>query len=779
MKKSLLFGTGALAVVAVIAPASAQTASSVETEEESASAGDATARLDEVIVTAQRRAENVQDVPISITALSGPMLKDSNVVNLYDLPRVAPSLRVDTGITATRARVLIRGVGSQGGTGIEPSIATFQDGVYLPREAQSLGAYFDMAGLEVLRGPQGTLFGRNASVGAINLRSALPGDEASGRLSVEAGSGERFRTEGYYNLPLGEGAALRVAGFGELYDGPFYNKLDGNRYGSANSYALRLSGRFELTPDVSWIVRANVAGRDGNDAAMGPLMINSIPPGGLDVWNARLATIGATQDLSPFNAEFNQYVDDIVDDKQWGLNSTLEFDAGSGFAIKLINAYQDWDNSTSFSNVFTAASPTLSDHSDWESKSHSHELQLLSPLDMFDGRFSFVAGLYYFHEKWTGDNAFQLHPDGCTLLFPDGPVSEICPGQVDADLFNRTAIQTTDSYAVYGQGTFEILPTLDLVLGGRWTRDEKEGEFVQVVNSSLGSSFATPENRTLTTSNERFTHRVNLNWRPNDDLLLFGSYSTGYKSGGFDTNTQAAIVNRILRPETTRSTEVGIKSELFNRLLQANITAYRMTVKDFQDRTFDGPTAATFITNAGDIRNQGVEVDALLRASEAFRINASVAYLDSVFTSYPSATNLPMLPGTRDITGERPTFTPEWTGTVGAQYRGELGGGMHFMLRSDLSFVSSANIGQINNADPNTTQPAYQLVSARATLFGDADRWSVSVFGDNLTDEGYCTSFTYQPLGPALGLAVPGQSAHRCNTVGRPRTYGVTGSVSF
>lgn len=726
---------------------------------------------EEIIVTAQRRAENAQDVPISMTALTGSMLKNSNVVTIYDLPRVAPSLRVDTGITATKARVLVRGVGSQGGTGIEPSIATFIDGVYVPREGQSTGAYLDLAGLELLRGPQGTLFGRNASVGAINLRSALPEDEFSGRLALEAGNGERYRVEGHQNLPVGEGAAFRLAGFGELYRGLFYNQLDDQHYGAADSYALRLTGKFDLAPNISWTVRGNIAGRNGNEATMGPLVISSIPPGRLAVWNARLATIGSTQDLTPFDHKFNQYIADRVDDTQWGLNSTLEWDVGSGYTLKLINAYQDWDNFTAITNVLSAVSPTLEDNTTWNSKSNSHELQFISPLG---GRFSFVGGLYYFHEKWTSDNLFLIRQDGCTLLFPTLPT---CQAQTDRDLFNRTSVQYTDSYAVYAQGTYKILPTVDVVLGGRWTHDDKKGVFSQVVNTQIGSFFATAENRTITISNQRFTYRANLNWRPNDDLLFFTSYSTGYKSGGFDTNTQSQIINRVVAPETTRSAEIGMKSDLFDRLLQANITAYRMKVKNFQDRAFQGVQAS--IINAGDIRTQGVEVDTILRVSDAFRINASVAYLDAVFTSYPTATNLPGLPGTRDITGKRPTFTPKWSGTIGAEYRGELGGGMNFLLRGDLAFNSSANIGQVNNADPATVQSGYQVLSARATLFGRDDRWSVSLFGDNLTDEGYCTSFTYVVLGAATGLAIPGQSAFRCNTVSRPRSYGISGSVSF
>ncbi|WP_031298874.1 TonB-dependent receptor [Sphingobium lactosutens] len=745
---------------------------------------------EDIIVTAQRRAENVQDVPISITALNNTMLKNSNIVTIYDLPRVAPSLRVDTGIGATRARVIVRGVGSQGGTAIEPSVAGFLDGVYIPREAQMVGAYLDLQGLELLRGPQGTLFGRNASVGAINLRSALPEDTFSGNLAAEIGNGERYRTEGYVNVPISDGAALRLAGFGELNRGLWYNRLDDKHYGASDSFALRLSGKFDLSSNLSWIVRGNVARRNGNEAAMGALLTSSIPDGRLPGFLARLATIGSNDvDLTPFDHRFNQYVGDHVDDTQWGVNSTLQWDFDSGFSLKLIDAYQYWENSTALTNVFGVETPTLSDFLSYKSKSHCHELQLISPTDrLLDGRLSFVAGLYYFHESWLSDDAYQIYTDGCRLLFPAGPPGAVCPGQTNTDLFNRRFTQVTDSYAAYAQTTFKLLPTVDLVLGGRWTRDEKSGHAIQVVNRSLGANFALPEDRRLALANERFTYRTNLNWRPTDNLLFFGSYSTGYKSGGFDSSTltgalppapPGTLLDRTLKPETVRSAEIGMKSELFDKLLQLNVTLFRMKVKNFQDRLTNG--IAFRVVNAGDLRNQGVETDMQLRLSEVLRFNASVSYLDAVFTSYPTATALPGQTGTRDITGERPTFAPKWSGSLGAEFRHDISGGMRFLFRSDVSFVSSANINQINNADPYTVQPAYQLLSARATLYGKDDRWSVSVFGDNLTDTGYCTSYTYQALGGLLGVVDPatGRSALRCNSVSRPRSYGVRASFSF
>jgi iron complex outermembrane receptor protein len=739
---------------------------------------------DEIIVTAQKRAENVQDVPISISAFSGAMLERSNVVTVFDLPRIAPSLQLDTGLQASKARIVIRGIGSAGGTAVEPSVATFLDGIYIPREGATVGAYLDLAAIEVLRGPQGTLFGRNASVGAISLRSAQPDDEFSARIAAEGATGDRYRMEGYVNIPVSAVAAFRVAAVGEKFDGYYKNRLDGRTVGGSDSFAGRISGKFDVTPDLKVILRANYSTRDGDSFANYALLPDTFPAGRQSVYLARLATIGSTDvDLDPFDRTINQYVGDDLHDENWGLSSDITLDTASGFSLRLLNGFQDWNNDQIGTGAFSATVPTLTQFVGWGSRSHSHELQVVSPQDrLLGGRLDFVAGVYYLNEEYTAYEAFQFNEGMCRLVFVNlaAPVFNSCLASSGGRAFDQNFRQETNSFAVYGQTTFKIAPTLDFVLGGRWTQDKKTARIVQMVPTLIGTLAAAAENTALNIKDDRFTWRANLNWRPNDDVLLFTSYSTGYKSGGFNSQTSPTVLgqNRIFNPETVSSYELGVKTDWLNRTLQVNATVYRMAVKNFQDRSYNGINFS--LQNAGDIRNQGVEIDIVARPVKGLRFNTSVSFLDAKFTNYPGASNLPGLAGTRDITGARPTFTPKWSGSIGAEYERELGSkGLAVLARGDLAFVSDNNVGLINDDNPQTTQEAYQLASARLTLFGPERKWSIGLFGSNLFDKGYCTSLAYQPFGGLIGAVANGRSALRCNTVGTPRTVGVSGSVRF
>lgn len=736
----------------------------------------------ELVVTAQRRAENIQDVPISVSAFNAETLESANIQTVFDLPRLAPSLQLDTGIQAAKARLVIRGIGSAGGSSIEPSVATFIDGVYVPREGATIAAYLDLAGLEVLRGPQGTLFGRNASVGALNLRSALPERDFSGQVTAEAGTGDRYRLEGHVNVPLGEAGGLRFAGYAQTMEGLYYNRLTNSTVGGSDSFAARLTGAFDLSERVAWVVRVNYASREGDAFVPYALLPDTFPAGGLQTYLARLALIGSTDvDLEPFDRTINQYVGDDLKDSQWGVTSTLDFEAGSGFTLRLINAYQDWTSDQYGTGAFSAEVPMLDQFVYWGSESHSHELQLISPQnELLGGRFDFVAGLYFFQENYAYGEAFRFREAMCRSVFVNlaAPLFNSCLANANSRAFDTVFDQDTTSYAAYAQATYRITDTIDVVLGGRFTRDEKDASISQVVYAPIGGLAATNEDRDYEVNNSRFTWRANVNWRPNDDILVFGSYSTGYKSGGVNSQTSGALVERVFRPETVESWELGIKSDWFDRLLQVNATLYQMDVSDFQDRAYNSINFS--LQNAGDIRNRGVELEVALRPAQGLRLNAAVSYLDSEFTSYPGASNLPGLPGVRDISGTRPAFAPEWAGAIGGEYRSNIGDGpLSFMVRADMSFVGDTNIGYVNDANPLTVQDAYQLVSARAVLYGAEEKWAISVFADNIFDVGYCTSLPYQPFGGLLGAVAGGQSALRCNTVGTPQTIGVSGTIKF
>lgn len=743
----------------------------------------------EIIVTAQRRSENLQDVPLSVIAFSGDTIASANIDSVSDLPRIAPSLQFDSGIQSAKARFAIRGVGSAGGTAIEPSVATFVDGFYIAREGATTGAYIDLQSVEVLRGPQGTLFGRNASVGALSVRSVLPTRDFEGELNVEYGTGNRYRAEGFVNVPVSDSAAFRLAAYGEKFDGLYRNLVDGRTVGGVDSFGGRLTGRFDLSPSLSIIVRGTYNEQGGDNAfANFALVPSTFPEGRLAVYQSRLAAAGAGPiDLDPFDRTLNQFIGDDLSDRQWGVNSTIEWELGGGYSVKLLSSYLDWKSDQIGTGLLGVTIPTASQFVGWGSKTHTQELQLISPTnDLLGGRFDFVAGLYYLNEDYRSNESFQFFRGFCDIVLITNALYAPCVAGTTGTAFDQRYNQNTESFAAYAQGTIGLIESVDLVLGARWTTERKSAAVVQVVNAPTGNLQAANENRSFELKADRPTWRANLNWRPTDDLLIYTSYSTGYKSGGFNSQTAAAVnvggvptlIDRLLQPETVENFEIGAKSSFLDRRLQVNATAFRMDVKNFQDRAFNGLTFA--LENAGTIRSEGVELEIVARPSPKFRTSIAFAFLDAVFTDYPAGANLPGLPGTRDLTGTQPSFTPEISGSVGAEYRDDVGqSGLSFLLRSDLTVVADNPVRTINDNNPQTIQDGYSLLSARVTLFGPNERWSLSVFADNIFNHGYCTSLTGQAFGGLFGAVANGQTAVRCAAVAPLRTVNVAAGVRF
>ncbi len=263
IRVSLMSGTIVLGMVFGGASAHAQVAAAeqdpvpaADAAEPAAEPGSAAGDEGDIVVTAQKRAETVQDVPISIAAFSGALLEKANVTTVQDLGRIATNFQASKGVQSSFLRVNIRGIGAAGNTTIEPSVAIFVDGVYVPRAGAIVGTMLDMESVEVLRGPQGTLFGRNASVGALSLHTAPPEDRFSGSATAEIGNGDRYKLAGHVNVPIGEGIAVRLAGQQQWFGGYWTNALDGEQLGGTDEASLRGSFRLERGK-VEWIFRAD------------------------------------------------------------------------------------------------------------------------------------------------------------------------------------------------------------------------------------------------------------------------------------------------------------------------------------------------------------------------------------------------------------------------------------------------------------------------------------------------------------------------------------------
>ena len=764
----------------------------------------------EIVVTAQKRAENVQDVPISISAFSGDSLERNNVVNVEGLAKVTPNLSVAKGAQTSYVRLAIRGIGAASNTTVEPSVAVFLDGAYVPRVGAVISSMLDMESVEVLRGPQGTLFGRNASVGAVSFHTAQPkfGD-AFGEMTGEIGNGNRYRAYGFINVPVGEKSAFRIAASQQWFKGYWRNEFDDKQVGGTDDSIIRGSFRTEVGP-VEWVFRADYAQVSGDGATNIDFDRSSVSDA---QWTFFSTFLGAP-DTDLNDNKLNQYLTANVDDDQWGLNSTLSWDVGGGSTVRLINNYRNWQNEQLDGDVIFTPSKILSRTGLFDSKSQNHELQFISPTRQWlDGRLDLVAGLYYFHEKYQQGERLHMNSQFCKIA--PAPAKPACNaflaanGGTKEDATIQDVHQTTDSYAAYAQANFHFNDQLFATFGGRFSKDEKDGSYDQQTNPLLANVRALETLTLPDVDDSRFTYRLGLNYEPNEDLLFFGTFSTGYKSAGYNSGAGAPSLTTIGNPpvvvtpdrrvfdrETTENWELGAKTSWLDRKLILNLTFYRMNIKGFQDRAFDG-TSFT-VRNAGNLRHQGFEFDAVAKPVRNLSLFANLAYLDSEFTDYPNAAGLPGcapsaagvvppvcvaagLGATQDLEGNPATFAPKWNGRVGFDWSGEFGGGWGWDLTSNLSFVSKQFGGLVNDANPQTIIGGYALLGARATLNGPGDRWSVSLFGNNLLDKQYEAGNLYQFLGANLGLnngVFPGSTAVR-RLHADPRTYGISGTFRF
>lgn len=783
------------------AAADTEAAAQPAAEEQAADNGD-------IVVTAQKRSENVQDVPISIAAFSGDTLEENNVVNLEGLTKITSNLSVAKGAQTSYVRLAIRGIGAASNTTVEPSVAVFLDGAYVPRVGAVISSMLDMESVEVLRGPQGTLFGRNASVGAVSFHTARPkyGD-FTGEVTGEYGNGGRYKASGYVNVPVGDQAAFRFAGSQQWFKGYWLNDLDGQHYGGTDDTILRGSFRGDVGP-VEWIFRADYAKIQGDGGTNIDFDRSSVSDA---QWNFFSAVLGAP-DTDLNDRTLNQFMTADVDDKQWGVNSTLSWDVGGGSTVRLINNYRDWQNEQLDGDVIFTPSQILSRTGLFDSKSQNHELQFISPTGQWlDGRLDLVAGLYYFHEKYEQGELLHMNKQFCIIA--PAPAKPLCNAFLAANggtKLNATVQevnQTTDSYAAYAQANVHITDQIFATLGGRFSKDSKDGSYSQLTNPLLANVRAAEVLTLPDVDDEKFTYRLGLNWKPTEDILVFGTYSTGYKSAGYNSGAGSPSLTtvagqfrperRVFDRETTENWELGAKTSWLDRKLTLNLTLYRMNIDGFQDRAFDG-TSFT-VRNAGTLRHQGFEFDGVAKPIRNLSLFASVAYLDSEFTDYPNAAGLPGCAPTaagiplacqslpfqgqrQDLEGVAATFAPKWSGRVGFDWTGNLGsGGLTYDLNSNLSFVSKQFGGLVNDGNPQTIIDGYALLGARATLNGANDSWSVSLFGNNLLNKQYEAGNLYQFLGTNLGLnngVFTGSTAVR-RLHADPRTYGVSATLRF
>lgn len=656
-----------------------------------------TNEVDEIIVTAEKREENLQDVPIAVTAVSGETLIKTGISNVEDLQFFVPGVSVTND---SMAIINIRGIGTSAfGVATDPSTTVHYDGVYIPRPTTSYQDMYDVERLEVLRGPQGVLFGRNSAGGTLNIISAMPTRELSGTFGITLGNYDKRTFSGTIAGPLGEQVRARVTAVKNDRDGIYEDAVTGRKYQNEDNLAGRLTVAFDPTDNLEIVLRAD-GSRDRETGY--PALRGSYPP--------EFAAAGATIPTRRNEIALDTVPKFNID--AGGTSSTISYDAGP-VALKSITAYRASDVAQVLD--VDATDLFLRDIVFKEkSKSFTQEIQLLSDTD---SPLRWILGAFYLNEK--GKDEIQILEPSRSIVIPEK--------------------NTTNAYAMFGQATYSIIDALRLTAGLRYSYEKKDFNF-QVFADGAAVDAGSPSK-----SFKAWTPKFGIDYDISRDVMIYASATRGFKSGGFQLGD-----GRPFLPEYLWSYETGLKSTLFDRRLRANVAAFYYDYTNLQVVQYINGVATT--TNAGKATIKGVELEFLARPIQRLSLSSTVAYLDAQYDVYFDQ-------GT-SLAGNRLPNAPKWNLTFGAEYRAPLGNMGDLLLRTDIAHRSRVFF-KPNNSPLYDGSPV-TLVNGRIAWQPRDRHWEVAIYGRNLTKERYASykavgTDATGVSNPALPLTVYGE----------------------
>lgn len=705
------------------------------------------AQLEEVIVTAQKREENVQTVPVAVSALSQETLRNASMLTMDDISRQVPGFTV-TNYNPVTPQPFIRGVGSSpSDAGSDASVGVFIDGVYAGRAGGYRADMFDIERVEVLRGPQGTLFGRNVAGGALNIISNRPSEEFSGELSVTAGDYNLFGTKGFINGGISDTVSGRFAFSTRNRDGHTDNTVTGSelRDEDNNSYRGRLLWDASDTVSVLLTAEYNEDELDGPaarnyDGASPEVVLDRL---GVGFLAASLLPINP----DPFKIEAGQ--DGFANREMSGYTAQVDWDTSLG-TVTWVSGYRESEydfNDDLMGIAFTPESglaPLLTNFAEEESDQFSQELRLSS----VDTELVWTVGVYYLQEDVERLEGFA--PLGTAVTYDQ--------------------VADTTSYAAFGQITFPLADQWDLTVGARYSYDEKEFDLI-ALGTEIGFGLLTPDpsdidagavpfSSTATEDWSNFSPKVSLEYSPTDDTFVYFTYSEGYKSGGYNGQaTNLTAGETPFEPEEVSNYEIGLKTEFWDNKARLNLAAFIMDYTDLQVFVSSvDTTAGLFVDNAGEADIQGFEAEFFYAPTQNFDITASYAWLDAELgeNDIPTAQE-----------GNTLTRAPENSGSLAAQYYMPLDGLGTLLMRADYTYQSKIYF-QLANPDV-PAQDGYGLVNLRLALQADAG-WEVALWLKNAADEEYIVHGFDSSFGSDLASS---------SIQGEPRTWGVTGRYSW
>lgn len=690
-------------------------------------------QLEAVTVTATRRAESLQRVPVAVSVVTGESLEQANRNTLGALASAVPTVNFRTGASNKDTSLFVRGVGTiSTSPGVEPTVSTVIDGVVLARPGQATVDLLDVARVEVLRGSQGTLFGKNASAGVINIVSKAPSSVTEGYLDVSHFSGgNENRVRAGVSGEIAPGLRGSLNALVGRYDGNVTNVANGDKVNGYDKQGVRGKLEWQVNPSLKFTLAADAL-NSHDDIPTGVVtrtQLVAYPSGAVTTFPAFAAAL-APAVASNDNRRINANLKTEVKDRSRGTSLTGEARLGE-FTLTSITAWRGWNNTQVQDGDRLAAPaaglPQSHDRGTVDFQQWSQEFRLASPRGE---TFDYVAGVYYLHTRDVETYRRDVRRIGTGgALYDDWGVANFGSG--------------SDSTAAFGEGRWHLTPSLHAILGLRWTDDRlnfnhqrtrsvPDAQFASAVpgvNADVAQSGATNSSAT--------SGRTGLQWDLDAATTTYLTYSKGYKGPAFNVFFNMLPRDTLaLNPETSKSVEAGLKTELLDRRLRVNVAVFSTKYENYQANFFDlvSGSVVTRLINAGDVSSKGAELDATWRATSQLSVGAAVAYNKARIDHF----NCPAgAAASCQVDGRPLPFAPDWKTALNANYKFALAGGWQADVGTDYSWQSKTqyDIGQF----ADTVQGAYGIWNASLAFTQAQQGWRVALLAKNLTDRSYAS----------------------------------------
>ncbi len=686
----------------------------------------------DIIVTANKRAENVQDVPLAVSVVSPAQLAVSGVRNFADIGKVSPSLVIRPAEQPQNSNLSLRGVGTFAfGVGVESSVAVLVDEVPLPFQARAFTDLPDVSRIEVLRGPQSTLYGKSASAGLVNLITRDPTSSLQVRTNVIATTDREHGANFSISGPISPNLGYIFSGAYNRWAGNVRNLFNDKRVNGREAVNLRGKLRWEPTDDASLVLSGNYV---NGSSTVGRPFIRVSPNARLrGVANLTPAVVFPGVTIGPDNQDISNNFDSRTDYEGGGAYLRGELGLGS-MTLTTITSYDRFHMKDVLDHDDTSAPVALGNNNqigEFDSLQWTDEVRLQSP----------------------SENAFRYTIGGYAAFVRISRPIRRGPFFALADWFGE---QSSRQFAGFVQADWSILPEL-IATGGARLQDERVSFYYFDFRTGIPYSD--------TTSDTAATYRASLRYEFTPDINAFVTYATGYKGQTFDLTT-GFNRNRLLagpiRPERSRDKELGVRSQFFNRRLTLNVTLFDTTYRDLQAQTIEFLPDGSFnyrLTNVGRITTKGVEVESNARIGEDLNLNGGVTYLDAKYNQFDAAQCYALqtaaegctgTPARQNLSGTRAIQAPKWKFNVAADYSPELTSALRGVVQANWQYQSSIFF---QPRDPQTFQPAYSIVNIGLGVREADRRWEVVAFVNNLFDKQYYGSLVNTASNFGLNVA--------------------------